>query len=98
MYARDSAKLPTFAVEQDARILGFLSLQEHFSVSWEVHCIAIAAEARNKGYGTLLWSHAESWLIERGVKFLQSRQSRKLVRATSMRNPGSFMQHAATCL
>jgi GNAT superfamily N-acetyltransferase len=71
MYAQDSAKLPTFAVEQDARILGFLSLQEHFSVSWEVHCIAIAAEARNKGYGTLLVSHAESWLIERGVKFLQ---------------------------
>ena len=71
MYARDSAKLPTFAVEQDARILGFLSLREHFSASWEVHCIAIAAEARNKGHGTLLLSHAENWLIERGVKFLQ---------------------------
>lgn len=71
MYARDSGQLPTFAVEQEARIIGFLSLQEHFPVSWEVHCIAIAAEARNKGLGTLLLAHAERWLVERGVRFLQ---------------------------
>ena len=79
MYAEDSGKLPTFAVEQDARVLGFLSLQEHFPVSWEVHCIAIAAEARNSGHGTLLLAHAERWLMARGVRFLQI----KTVAATS---------------
>ena len=71
MYAKDSGKLPTFAIEQDARIVGFLSLQEHFPVSWEVHCIAISAEARNFGHGTLLLEHVERWLKERGVRFLQ---------------------------
>ena len=71
MYVRDSATLPTFAIEQDTRLLGFLSLQEHFPASWEVHCIAIAAEARNKGFGTRLLNHAESWLAARGVRFLQ---------------------------
>jgi GNAT superfamily N-acetyltransferase len=71
MYARDSAKLPTFAVEQENRILGFLSLQEHFPVSWEVHCIAIAAESRNQGFGTVLLGHAETWLLGRGARFLQ---------------------------
>ncbi len=79
MYASDTGKLPTFAIEQDARITGFLSLQEHFPVSWEVHCIAIAAEARNSGQGTLLLAHAERWLRERGVRFIQI----KTVSATS---------------
>ena len=71
MYARDSGKLPTFAIEDEGRVIGFLSLQEHFTVSWEVHCIAIAAEARNSGHGSKLLGHAESWLQERGGRFLQ---------------------------
>jgi GNAT superfamily N-acetyltransferase len=71
MYVRDSAALPTFAVEQDERVIGFITLQEHFPVSWEVHCIAIAAEARNRGLGTLLLTQAESWLRSRGAQFLQ---------------------------
>ena len=71
MYARDSGKLPTFALEEECSVVGFLSLQEHFPLSWEVHCVAIAAAARNKGYGTLLLNHAEHWLQARGVRFLQ---------------------------
>jgi GNAT superfamily N-acetyltransferase len=71
MYARDSATLPTFAVESEARIIGFVSLQQHFPMSWEVHCIAVAAEARNAGHGTRLLEHAEQWLSQRGARFLQ---------------------------
>ena len=71
MYVRDSARLPTFAVEREERVIGFITLQEHFPVSWEVHCIAIAAEARNQGLGTLLLTHAESWLRSRGARLLQ---------------------------
>jgi GNAT superfamily N-acetyltransferase len=71
MYVRDSTMLPTFATERDGQVIGFITLQEHFPVSWEVHCIAIAAEARNQGLGSLLLAHAESWLHSRGVRFLQ---------------------------
>lgn len=70
-YVRDSAAHPTFALEQDGRIVGFLTLREHFPMSWEVHCIAVAAECRNRGIGSQLLAHAESWLRDRGVRFLQ---------------------------
>jgi len=71
MYARDSSRMPTFAVELEARLAGFVSLRQHFEQSWEVHCIAIAAQARGRGLGTRLLRHAENWLKAQGVRFLQ---------------------------
>ena len=71
MYAADTTKLHTFAVEHDARLLGFLTLREHFPRSWEVHCMAVAADVRGKGLGSRLLAHSEEWLRERGVEFLQ---------------------------
>ena len=79
MYKDDSAKLPTFAMEQDGRIVGFLTLREHFPTACEVHCMAIEAEARGKGLGSRLLEHSEDWLRKRGVEFLQV----KTVAATS---------------
>lgn len=70
-YARDSAAMPTFALEDASRIVGFLTLREHFAESWEVHCMAMRAEARNAGLGTRLLLHAEEWLRSKGVRFLQ---------------------------
>jgi GNAT superfamily N-acetyltransferase len=71
MYVEDTARLPTFALEDDGRLLAFLSLREHFPVAWEVHCVAVAASARGKGLGSRLLAHAEAWLVERGVEYLQ---------------------------
>jgi len=79
MYARDSAVMPTFAIANASGLVGFLTLREHFPDAWEMHCIAIRAEARNRGCGTRLLAHAEAWLRERGVRFLQV----KTVAATS---------------
>jgi len=79
MYARDSAEMPTFGLTEEDRLIGFLTLQEHFPHAWEVHCIAISAAARGQGHGSRLLAHAESWLASRGVKFLQI----KTVAATS---------------
>ena len=79
MYVADTTRLPTFALEQDARLMGFLTLREHFPKSWEVHCMAIAADVRGKGLGSRLLAHSEEWLRERGVEFLQV----KTVAATS---------------
>jgi N-acetylglutamate synthase-like GNAT family acetyltransferase len=81
MYATDSALMPTFALAEGPHqgIVGFLTLHEHFADAWEIHCIAIRADARGKGLGSRLLAHAESWLIDRGVRFLQV----KTVAATS---------------
>ncbi|MBC7604750.1 MAG: GNAT family N-acetyltransferase [Ramlibacter sp.] len=79
MYARDSGVMPTFALVDGSSIAGFLTLQEHFASSWEIHCVAVSAQARNQGHGSRLLAHAEAWLAERGVRFLQV----KTVAATS---------------
>lgn len=79
MYARDSALLPTFAAEADSRLVGFISLQEHFPESWDVHCIAVHADHRGTGIGSALLAHSEYWLGRTGVRFLQV----KTVAATS---------------
>jgi GNAT superfamily N-acetyltransferase len=71
MYAQDTARLPTFALTDANTLVAFISLTEHFPQSWEVHCMAVHANARNRGHGTHLLAHAEQWLAFRGVKFLQ---------------------------
>jgi GNAT superfamily N-acetyltransferase len=79
MYAKDSGELPTFAVTEAGRIVGFLSLRQHFPTAWEIHCVAIHAQSRNQGYGKALLAHAERWLFEQGVSLLQV----KTIAATS---------------
>lgn len=79
MYVEDTTKMPTFALEDKQRVIGFLTLREHFPTAWDVHCMAIAATARGKGHGSRLLAHSEAWLSERGVQFLQV----KTVAATS---------------
>ena len=79
MYARDSASMPSFGMVHDDQVMGFITLREHFPEAWDIHCIAIHAHVRNQGQGTRLLRHAEAWLIERGVRFLQV----KTVAATS---------------
>jgi GNAT superfamily N-acetyltransferase len=79
MYVEDTLKLPTFALEQEGRLVAFLTLREHFPKAWEVHCMAVEAPYRGKGHGSALLDHSERWLAARGVQFLQV----KTVAATS---------------
>lgn len=79
LYARDSARLPTFAITDGAQITGFVSLTQHFPVAWEVHCIAVRADARHQGHGRALFAHAERWLVDQGARWLQV----KTIAATS---------------
>ena len=78
-YARDAEEMPTFAALQSGRIVGFLTLMQHFAQAWEVHCMAVHAESRNQGLGTALLAYAEAWLVGQGAKLLQV----KTVAATS---------------
>lgn len=70
-YAADSATLPTFAAEVDGKLVGFLSLKQHFPASWEVHGMAVMAGLRNQGLGSLLLQHAERHVIQQGGRYLQ---------------------------
>ena len=79
MYARDSAAMPTFALAEENVVVGFVTLQEHFSAAWEIHCMAISAQARGRGHGSRLLVQAETWLAAKGVRYLQV----KTVAATS---------------
>jgi len=71
MYARDSATMPTFALAEENAVIGFLTLREHFASAWEIHCVAIRAEARGQGHGSRLLTHAQAWLFAKGVRYLQ---------------------------
>jgi GNAT superfamily N-acetyltransferase len=71
-YVRDTEQFPTFVARDAADVVaGFITLREHFAESWEVHCIAVAAPARNRGVGRALHAHVERWLGARGVRLLQ---------------------------
>lgn len=71
MYARDSTLLPSFAIAEGEQLTGFISLQQHFPAAWEVHCVAVRADARNLGHGRALFAHAERWLVTQGARWLQ---------------------------
>lgn len=79
MYADDTVRLPTFAALEEGGIAGFVTLREHFPRAWEIHCIAVRAASRNRGYGRALVQHAEAWLAAQNVSVLQV----KTVAATS---------------
>jgi GNAT superfamily N-acetyltransferase len=70
-YVADTERLPTFAVQCGRELKGFLTLREHFPKAWEVHCMAVKADARRHGHGRALLRHAEAWLVERDVEVLQ---------------------------
>jgi GNAT superfamily N-acetyltransferase len=79
MYVRDTAVMPTFALSDGTALIGFLTLREHFPQAWDIHCVTVRADARSQGHGSRLLAHAEAWLLNRGVRFLQV----KTVAATS---------------
>jgi GNAT superfamily N-acetyltransferase len=71
MYVADSSARPTFAAEIDGELIGFLTLTKHFASSWEVHCMAVSAQHRNRKVGTALLATAERYARAHGVGFLQ---------------------------
>lgn len=70
-YAKATRELPTFVALDANEVVAFLSLEQHFAASWELHCIAVHAAWRGKGVGQVLHEHAERWLAAKGVRLLQ---------------------------
>lgn len=66
-YIRDVAKLPTFAVGDDA----LLSLKLHTPRAAEVYVMGVRRDRHGQGIGTSLLDAAEEYLRARGVEYLQ---------------------------
>ena len=93
MYARDSATMPTFALSDGPHLGGFLTLREHFPEAWDIHCVAVRADARGQGHGSRLLAHAEAWLKERGVRFLQVKTVAATSASTEYAETREFYRH-----
>jgi GNAT superfamily N-acetyltransferase len=70
-YIRDSSILPTWVTMEGDIVNGFATLRQHFPQAYEVHCIAVHAQSRGKGYGRALIESACAWVHDRGGKFVQ---------------------------
>jgi len=70
-YIRDTQLMPTWIAEEAGRIVGFVTLREHFPAAAEVHCIAVAPGHHRRGVGSALTKHVEAHCQAKGVQFLQ---------------------------
>ncbi len=70
-YLTDIDRLPTFLAFGEDRVLGFLTLKQHFPHSAEILVMGCLPEVHRKGIGRALYERAEGWLLDQGVEYLQ---------------------------
>ena len=69
-YVADSDRFSTFFAVQDEPV-AFITVREHFPLTWEVHCIGVLASHRGAGIGRKLHQRVENWLTDQGARILQ---------------------------
>ncbi len=69
-YVRATATRPTLVTLGDG-VTGFVTLEQHFTESAEIHCLAVQADCRGQGLGRQLVEAALAWTREKGGRFLQ---------------------------
>lgn len=70
-YVQDTARWPTFLIEQAGHPVAFLTVRRHFPGAWEINCIAVHAGHRGQGLGAALHRHVEQWLRGQEALLLQ---------------------------
>jgi N-acetylglutamate synthase-like GNAT family acetyltransferase len=70
-YVCSTKHFPTFVMLEHDKVIAFLTLEQHFERSWEIHCMAVHRDVRGCGIGHALLEHVEQWLMEQGARFLQ---------------------------
>lgn len=70
-YANEIRSLPTLVAIHEGRIAGFLSLKFHYTNSAELYLLAVRQEDHRRGIGSMLLTHAEEMVRQRGCQFLQ---------------------------
>ena len=70
-YEAEIDGLPTFLAYQAGKVMGFISLKQHYPAAAEVLVMGIRPEAHRQGMGRALMRRAEAWLKAQGVEYLQ---------------------------
>ncbi len=70
-YREDVNRLPTFLAKDSGKVVGFLSLKQHFERSWEVYVMGVRLEVQRQGLGKALMQAAETYVQRQGGGFLQ---------------------------
>lgn len=70
-YVRDTSILPTWVATDVGEILGFITVKIHSKESFEIHCMAVLAQSRGRGIGSLLVEAACDWVRDQGGQFVQ---------------------------
>ncbi len=70
-YVNDIDVMPTFLARAEGRVVGFLTIKRHNEYAAEVHVMAVRSENHRTGLGKKLLKHAEEFLKQEGVEYLQ---------------------------
>lgn len=70
-YVQSTETFPTFVIEEEGQITAFLTVHLHNPRSAEIHVMGVRPDRHRAGLGRALVRHAEAWLRERRVEFLQ---------------------------
>ena len=69
-YLAEIERLPTFLALDGAKVLGFLTLKQHFAQSAEILIMGCLPKVHRQGIGRELVEAAEDWLLDQGVEYL----------------------------
>ncbi len=70
-YIRDVDALPTFIARVDGRVVGFMTVKQHFPQSAELYVLGVLPEMHRQGVGQALLSAVEAYLYQQGVEYVQ---------------------------
>jgi len=70
-YVAKADAQPTVVATLDGRDVGILTLVTHTPYAAEVYVMGVDAEHRRQGIGHTMLEHAETWLQERDIEYLQ---------------------------
>jgi ribosomal protein S18 acetylase RimI-like enzyme len=69
-YLASLARLPSWVALCDGRVVGAVTLEQHFASSFEVHFIAVRPELHRRGVGRTLVRHVAAEARARGGRWL----------------------------
>lgn len=70
-YIETIETLPTLLAEMDGQPVGFLTIKQHSPYAAEIYVMGVRPDAHRCGVGRALQAHAETYLRQQGVEYLQ---------------------------
>ena len=64
-------RMPTFLARRGETVVGFMTVERHFSGAAELHVLGVLEREHRTGVGLALLEHVEAWLRDDGCRWLQ---------------------------